>query len=118
MAKLPASLVPPTDGDRATDIINADDEAHSRQTRSFATALASRELKLQKPLSLIYVNKLLEGSHKKATRNPNEHFNLVNMYDFTAFGIMGDLTFDDPLNMLDGSEHRPWVVAIFAGFHL
>jgi hypothetical protein len=28
---------------------------------------------------------------------------------------MGDLTFGEPLNMLDDSGYHPWVAAIFAG---
>jgi len=30
---------------------------------------------------------------------------------------MGDLTFGEPLDMLDSSDYNPWVAAMFAGFH-
>lgn len=29
---------------------------------------------------------------------------------------MGDLTFGEPLQMLDDSSYHPWVAAMFAGF--
>ena len=29
---------------------------------------------------------------------------------------MGDLTFGEPLNMLDDGDYHPWVAAVFAGF--
>ena len=35
----------------------------------------------------------------------------------TTFDIMGDLTFGESLNMLDGSDYNPWVAAMFAGLH-
>ncbi|KAK4959688.1 hypothetical protein LTR28_005137 [Elasticomyces elasticus] len=37
------------------------------------------------------------------------------MTSFTTFDIMGDLTFAEPLYMLEGSEYSPWVKTIFQG---
>jgi cytochrome P450 len=34
--------------------------------------------------------------------------------DFTTFDVMGDLTFGEPLHMLDNAEYVPWVRFIFA----
>jgi cytochrome P450 len=34
--------------------------------------------------------------------------------DFTTFDVMGDLTFGEPLHMLDNAEYDPWVRVIFA----
>lgn len=71
---------------------------------------------MQEPLFLTYVNKLVEKMRAKVDSNPAEKFNMVNMYNFTTFDIMGDLTFGEPLDMLEDSGYHPWVAAIFAGF--
>ncbi|KAK5119344.1 hypothetical protein LTR85_007700 [Meristemomyces frigidus] len=125
LTKDPKFYGPPMDGDRVTDIINADDEGHARQRKIFANAFSDRALKMQEPLFLTYVNKLVEKLRGKITQNAEEKFNMVNMYNFTTFGntyhyarpdIMGDLTFGEPLDMLDDTGYHPWVASIFAGF--
>jgi cytochrome P450 len=60
-------------------IINADDESHARQRRIFANAFSDRALKMQEPLFLTYVNKLVEKLRTKSASNPDEEFNMVNM---------------------------------------
>lgn len=117
LTKDPKFYGPPLDSsDRATDIVNADDEGHARQRRLFANAFSDRALKMQEPLFLTYVNKLVEKLRSNIAQNAEEKINMVNMYNFTTFDIMGDLTFGEPLDMLDDSGYHPWVAAIFAGF--
>lgn len=65
---------------------------------------------------MTYVNKLVENMSGKVEKNPEEKLNMVNMYNFTTFDIMGDLTFGEPLDMLEDSGYHPWVAAIFAGY--
>lgn len=33
--------------------------------------------------------------------------------NFTTFDIMADMTFGEPLHMLDNAEYTPWVIIIF-----
>jgi cytochrome P450 len=44
--------------------------------------------------------------------------NMVRWYNFTTFDIMADLTFGEPLKLLDGNEYTPWVEAIFANIKM
>lgn len=39
---------------------------------------------------------------------------MVSYLNFTTFDIMGDLTFGEPLGLLEKSEYIPWVTTIFA----
>lgn len=41
---------------------------------------------------------------------------MVKMYNSCTFDIMADLTFGEPLGMLESSEYTPWVKAVFEGF--
>jgi hypothetical protein len=65
-------------GDDRT-IINADDESHARQRKIFANAFSDRALKLQEPLFLTYVDKLVQKLRSKIASRPNEQINMVNM---------------------------------------
>jgi len=98
---------------KTPSLIMARDADHTRIRRIFNPAFSDRALKLQEPLFMKYVNllaaKLREGIEEDATRK----FDMVRMYNFTTFDIMGDLTFGEPLHMLDQAEYDPWVQAIF-----
>lgn len=71
---------------------------------------------MQEPLFLTYVDKLMQKMRATIKTDPQHKFNMVNMYNFTTFDIMGDLTFGEPLDMLEDSGYHPWVASIFAGF--
>ena len=45
--------------------------------------------------------------------DPNAKLDMVQLYNFTTFDVMGDLTFGEPLHMLDNAEYDPWVKQIF-----
>lgn len=106
-----------TSPDEVRAITNADNEGHSRQRRIFAGAFSDRALKMQEPLFLEYVDKLVHTIYSSISKDPECKIDMVRMYNYTTFDIMGDLTFGEPLGMLDGSSYHPWVAAIFAGFH-
>jgi cytochrome P450 len=38
---------------------------------------------------------------------------IVKMFNFATFDIMGDLTFGEPLGMLENSKYTPWVSTVF-----
>lgn len=98
-------------------ITNAEGAEHSRQRRIFTNAFSDRALKLQEPLFLTYVDKLVNNLCKAIAQDPNRKFNLVRLLNYTTFDIMGDLTFGEPLGMLDNDSYHPWVAAMIAGFH-
>jgi len=90
----------------------APDEDHVRQRKIFTPAFSDRALKQQEPLFLKYINKLVDLLKKSTDENPDRKIDLVRVYNFTTFDIMGDLTFGESLHMLDNAEYDPWVSAI------
>ena len=59
-----------------------------------------------------YMNKLVDLLKKSIDKDPDRKIDLVRIYNFTTFDIMGDLTFGESLHMLDDAEYDPWVSAI------
>jgi len=94
------------------NLLNVPDEFHGRQRRIFSRAFSDRALKLQEPLFLKYINKLV--SRLRASEHENKKVDFVQLYNFTTFDIMGDLTFGEPLHMLDTGRYDPWVSNLFA----
>ncbi|OCK77527.1 cytochrome P450 [Lepidopterella palustris CBS 459.81] len=104
-------------GDEVDSIFTGSDEVHTKARRMFSHAFSEKALKEQEPLFQKYVNLLVaklnqaiqsEGGHDRA-------FNMVDMYNFTTFDVMGDLTFGEPLHLLDNSSYTPWVSDMFNG---
>ncbi|CAK1358781.1 unnamed protein product [Cercospora beticola] len=98
------------------DIVNGNDEQHARMRRVFTHAFSDKALKRQEPLFLLYVDKLVAKSKELSAKEPERKFNMVQMYNFTTFDIMGDLTFGESLNMLEDTDYHPWVAAMLPAF--
>jgi cytochrome P450 len=75
-------------------------------------------LKQQEPLFVKYVDKLVSRLRKTTEDDPSEKLDLVRLYNCTTFDVMGDLTFGEPLHMLDRAEYDPWVSTIFASLKI
>lgn len=90
-------------------------ESHGQVRRLFANAFSDKALRLQESLILSYVNKLRRNIDKAVAANPETHFDAVKLYNCTTFDIMADLTFGEPLGMLDMGEYTPWVKTVFEG---
>lgn len=103
-------------GDGVADIVNSNTTNHARMRKIFAHAFSDSALKKQEPLFLTYVDVLVQKLRQLSTADPEHKFNMVDMYNFTTFDIMGDLTFGEPLQMLADASYHPWVAAIFANF--
>jgi len=101
--------------ERAPSVINADDASHARMRRIFAHAFSDQALKKQEPTFRRYVDKLIARLHHTVSNNPHYHFDILKMYNFTTFDVMGDLTFGEPLGLLEGVDYNPWISAIFGG---
>lgn len=92
-------------------LITADHHTHGRQRKIVSHAFSDRALKEQEPLlkhwATLLTTKLAEQSQQ------GKDINMLKMYNCTTFDIMGDLTFAEPLNMLEDGEYSPWVKTIF-----
>jgi cytochrome P450 len=86
------------------NLIQARDADHSRQRKIFTPAFSDRALKEQQPLFLKYTDQLIAKLKESIKQNPEAKLDMVRMYNFTTFDIMGDLTFGEPLHMLENAE--------------
>ena len=102
--------------DGTQDIVMSDDATHARMRRVFANAFSDRALKMQEPLFLTYVDSLIQKLRKTIVEEPRHKFNVVMMYNFTTFDVMGDLTFGEPLDLLNNSKYHGWIQSMFANF--
>lgn len=86
------------------NLIQARDVDHNRQRKIFTPAFSDRALKQQEPLFLKYADLLVSKLKEGVESDSEKPFDMVRMYNFTTFDIMGDLTFGEPLHMLSNAE--------------
>ncbi|KAF2852264.1 cytochrome P450 monooxygenase-like protein [Plenodomus tracheiphilus IPT5] len=98
----------------AQNLLNARSEDHGRMRKIFNPAFSDRALKQQEPLFLKYIDLLVSKLKDGLKADPEMKWDMVRMYNFTTFDVMGDITFGEPLHMLDNAEYDPWVQTIFA----
>jgi len=89
------------------------DVEHARVRKIFTHAFSDKALKEQEPLFQTYVNMLIRKLQQELDMNPQHALDMVKPYNFTTFDIMGDLTFGEPLHLLQKNEYSPWVAVIF-----
>lgn len=85
LAKDPAFYAVPS-AETATDIVNSNDEDHSRQRRLFSNAFSDRALKKQEPLFLTYVNQLCDKLRTQLSDGSAQKVNMIDMLNWTTFG--------------------------------
>ncbi|EQB48387.1 cytochrome P450 [Colletotrichum gloeosporioides Cg-14] len=98
-----------------TDVSNLitarDHSIHARQRKVLARSFSNTALIDQQPIfhrwAKKFINKLAEKADVRKTVDMVKYFNC------TTFDIMGDLTFNEDLNMLEEGECSPWVESIF-----
>lgn len=89
-------------------MVTANEQDHARVRRIFSPAFSDRALKKQEPLFQKYMH-LLVGNLKKSS---GEQVDLVDLFNFTIFDIMGDLTLGQPLGLVGlRAMVRPWAYA-------
>jgi cytochrome P450 len=95
------------------NLLQSRDADHARVRRIFSSAFSDRALKQQEPLFNKYVDKLIVTLKRRLAEDPQQKIDMVRMYNFTTFDVMGDLTFGESMHMLDNAEYHPWVSLIF-----
>ncbi|KAF9879627.1 hypothetical protein CkaCkLH20_03170 [Colletotrichum karsti] len=88
-------------------------EDHTRQRRIFTHAFSNSALKAQEPLLAKYADQMVETM--AALRSRHGAVNLVDLFNFCTFDIMADLTFGEPLLLLERGDYHPWVHNLFSG---
>ncbi|KAI8932397.1 hypothetical protein NX059_010584 [Plenodomus lindquistii] len=84
---------------------------HSKQRKLFMPAFSDRALAQQSPLFTKYSDKLVQVLQDSAQEGKD--VDMVRVFNFATFDVMGDLCFGESLHMLDNAEYDPW--AIFGG---
>jgi cytochrome P450 len=102
-------------------ILRASDSAHATQRRLVSHAFSDKALKEQEPLLKFYIN-LLTSKLRDIANSSNESagpiVNLEEWFNFTTFDIMADLTFGEPLHLLERSEYTQWLRVLFGTFKM
>jgi cytochrome P450 len=103
-------------GPRGPNIINADDEYHSRARRLLSHAFSEKALRDQEGLIQSYVDMLVERLDGEflASRTAD----MSQWYNFALFDIIGDLSFGEPFGCLRESQYHPWVKMVFVSIKL
>ncbi|KAK8061941.1 hypothetical protein PG994_008307 [Apiospora phragmitis] len=86
-------------------------EDHRRFRKLFAPAFSERALKSNEPVLRKHVELLVAKLGEAA--NEGRTVDMVQMFQFTTFDFMGDLTFGQPLGLLRGLKYSRWVEAVF-----
>ncbi|KAL9083283.1 MAG: hypothetical protein Q9165_008589 [Trypethelium subeluteriae] len=100
----------------AYDVVTSPTVDHARMRRVFAHAFSDRALKLQEPLFLTYVDKLVQKLRDGFAEDTQRKFDMAQFYTYTTFDVMSDLAFGEPLDLLTDSTHHAWVAAAYAAF--
>ncbi|ROT35380.1 toxin biosynthesis cytochrome P450 monooxygenase [Sodiomyces alkalinus F11] len=93
-------------------------EAYARMRRLFNKAFTNTALQAQEPLFVRYADQMVRKMADlsvRDTRGGNGAINLVDLFNFCTFDIMADLTFGEPLRLLETGDYIPWVRLIFFG---
>jgi cytochrome P450 len=88
-------------------------DAHGRLRKVFTNAFSDKALKLQEPLIRKHVDQLISNMRRNVISEADVPLDMAKMYNFTTFDIMAELTFGEPLGLLQHSEYTPWVKAVF-----
>lgn len=98
---------------RVPGLISADGPMHSRQRKIVSHAFSDKALKEQSPLLMRWAELFRTKLGEQVARG--DKTDMLLMLNCTTFDIMGDLTFAEPLYMLENSAYTPWVKMIFGG---
>jgi cytochrome P450 len=88
-----------------------DSTTHSRWREMFTSAFSERALIAQTELFTKHADKLVDVL--RVFSEDKSRCDLVQMFNFISFDIMGEFAFSEPLHMLENGEYDPWVRTIF-----
>jgi len=97
-------------------VTTRDLDEHATLRRVFAHAFSDRALKQQEPIIQRYADQFVQAIKRSNDKTTGKEIDLVRFFNYTTFDIMADLTFGEPLGMLNQSEYTPWVAKIFGRF--
>ncbi|KAI1776940.1 cytochrome P450 [Hypoxylon cercidicola] len=90
-------------------LFRANDESHARQRRVFSNAFSEKALLQQEPILRRYVDLLVNALYDALKHDPDPKIDIERWYNFTTFDIMADLTFGEPLHLLEDQRLEGFV---------
>lgn len=96
--------------DHRDGIMGAKPEDHARFRRALSPGFSAQTMMEQEPIIKTYVDLLLQRLHENSTNGP---LDMVKWYNFVTFDMIGDLTFGESFDCLEGSEYHTWIKIIF-----
>lgn len=97
-----------------TSIITSNTVEHARVRRLFSPGFSDRALKQQEPLFRKYTDLLAS----KLLHLAGQPVDVTVMTNLTTFDIMAELTFGEPLGLLENSKYTDWVQNLIQTIHL
>ncbi|KKY13365.1 putative cytochrome p450 [Diplodia seriata] len=94
-------------------VSEGDIQEHGAVRRIFSNAFSDRALKLQEPLIKGYADQMIANMYRTIKADAAGKLGMVKLYNCATFDITGDLTFGEPLGLLEQSEYTPWVKAVY-----
>ena len=94
--------------DLSHSVFIAGDEDHLRMRKVLNHAFSEKALREQEPLIQSHVDMLIKRLQEQGASNSNP-VDLIKWYNWTAFDIVADLAFGEPLNCLTDSRYHHWV---------
>ncbi|KAK8011932.1 hypothetical protein PG989_000192 [Apiospora arundinis] len=110
LPKAPEWFVEPSNGIYGINSAPTHDN-HRRFRKLFAPAFSDRALKTNEPVLRKHVDLLVSKLGEAAQEGRT--VDMLQMFQFTTFDFMGDLTFGEPLGLLKELKYSKWVEAVF-----
>ena len=98
-------------GKNSDHFISANVPTHLRFRKMFSPAFSDAALRKQEPLIQSYITKMLSRAGE-ATAKPDRSVNIVELFNFTTFDIIGDLGWGQSFKCLETMQYHPWVTVV------
>ena len=100
-------------GKNSDHFISADVETHTRFRKVFNAAFSEQALRKQEPIVHSYISSMMQRFDEAID---NSQFpvaiNVVDLFNFTTFDIIGDLGWGKSFGCLEKMEYHPWVTVV------
>src|SRR5690349_4607460 len=97
-------------------MIVSNDADHARIRRLLSHAFSESALNEQESLQNVFFDLLFEKLYENVDGPTHGKVELVHWLNFTAFDLIGDLSFGESFGALKSGEYHPWVKNIITGF--
>ena len=112
LAKDPLFYGPDASGGNA-GLFRAGDASHGRQRRILSHAFSERALNEQEPMFKHYSG-LLVQELRKLSQSSNNKVDLERWYNYATFDVMADLSFGEPLHLLEDHSQEWFLDNVFS----